>query len=93
MLNHNDNPDYDNGSVIDKDVDKDGLKGPFSENIFRGDVNKVDDSNPNGELYAFGTNLYGGDLDKLDDSNLRGARIVDDSNPSGARIVDYRVAR
>ena len=74
-------------------MDLDGSGDPFGENIFRGDVNKVDDSNPNGELYAFGTNLYGGDLDKLDDSNLRGARIVDDSNPSGARIVDYRVAR
>ena len=74
-------------------MDLNGLGDPFSKNIFRGDVNKVDDSNPDGELYAFGRNLYGGDLDKLDDSNLRGARIVDDSNPSGARIVDYRVAR
>ena len=59
---------------------------PFSKNIFRGDVNKVDDSNPDGEL-------YGGDLDKVDDSNPIGARIVDDSNPSRARIVNYRVAR
>ena len=67
-------------------MDLNGLGDPFSKNIFRGDVNKVDDSNPDGEL-------YGGDLDKVDDSNPIGARIVDDSNPSRARIVNYRVAR
>ena len=69
------------------------MKDPFGESIFRADVNKVDDFNPDGELNAFGRNLYGGDLDKMDDSNQRGAKIVDDSNPNGARIVDYGVAR
>jgi len=88
-----DDEDYDNGSVIDKDVDLNGLGDPFSKNLFRGDVNKVDDSNPDGELYASGKSLYGGDLDKVDDSDPRGAMIVDDSNPSRARIVNYKVAR
>ena len=68
-------------------MDLDGSGDPFGENIFRGDVNKVDDSNPDGERYAFGRKLYQGNVDKV--SHLQ----PHVSNPRQAKIVDYRVAR
>ena len=68
-------------------MDLDGSGDPFGQNIFREDMNKVDDSNPDGENYAFGRKLYQGNVDKV--SHLQ----PHVSNPRQAKFVDYRVAR
>ena len=73
-------------------MDLDGSGDPFGENIYRGDLNKVDDSNPDGERYAFGRKLYQGKnsiREKTKVSHLQ----PHVSNPRQAKILDYRVAR